>query len=128
MQIKFYQNVCQYSHWSLKPQDDEQDIRRTDQRPTNQPVGGSKEQLKERLTKCLEEEGLDPTAEVFEVEDARSTMDPLAQVLEKLAKVAIKVEQQHEHLDTISTKADQQQEQLATISAKATSNRSDWLT
>ncbi len=63
-------------------------------------------------------EDLDPATEIFEVKDARSAMDPLAQVLEKLASVAIKVEQQHEHLATINTKADQQQEQLAAISAK----------
>ncbi len=51
----------------------------------NQPVGGSREQLKESLTKCLEEEGLDPAIETFEVEDAKSTPDPLSQILEKLA-------------------------------------------
>ncbi len=56
---------------------------REELRVCNQPVGGSKEQLKERLTKCLQEESLDPASEVFEVEDARSIVDPLAQVLEK---------------------------------------------
>ncbi len=50
-------------------------------RVRNQPVGGSKEQLKERLTKCLEEEGLDPATETFEVEDAKRTPDRLSQIL-----------------------------------------------
>ncbi len=46
-------------------------------------------------------------------------MDLLAQVLEKVAEVTIKVEQQHEHLAAISTKADQQQERLTAINTKA---------
>ncbi len=44
---------------------------------TNQS-GGSKEQLKGRLTKYLEEEALDSAIETFEVDDAKSTPDPLS--------------------------------------------------
>ncbi len=58
---------------------------REELRVRNQPVGGSKEQLNERLTKCLKEEGLNQATETFEVEDAKLTPDPLSQILEKLA-------------------------------------------
>ncbi len=78
----------------------------------NQPVGGSKEQLKERLTKYLEEDGLDPATEVFEVEDARSMVDPLTQILEKLSAAKY-------HLTHLTAKANQQEEHLASITATA---------
>ncbi len=47
----------------------------------NQPVSGSKEQLQQRLTSSLEKEVLDLATETFEV-DAKSTPDPLTQILE----------------------------------------------
>ncbi len=83
----------------------------------NQPPGRSKEQIQQRLTSCLEEEGWYPGTEIFDMEDARSTMDPLAQILEELAEVGIKVEQ-HGHLAILSTKVDQQQEHMVAISTK----------
>ncbi len=80
----------------------------------------------------MEEEGLNPATETFEVEDAKSTPDPLSQILEKLVaadkhftNLATKANQQKEHLAAItakvdqqSAKADQQHEDLAVLSAR----------
>ncbi len=86
-------------------------------------ISTSKKQLKEHFTKCLEEEGLDPATETFEVEDAKSTSEILLQILEKLAaadkhfaNLTAPANQQKEHLTAISVKADQQHTEL---SAKA---------
>ncbi len=93
----------------------------------NQPVRGSKEQLQRRLTGCLEKEGPDPREETFEVEEVKSTSDPLAQILEKLsiadqhfaslganlAALSAKADQQQEHPASIITTANQQQEHVA---------------
>ncbi len=71
----------------------------------NQPAGGSKEQLKQHLTRSLEKEILDP-AEVVEVEDARPTVDPLMQILEELSLT-------EHHLTNLAAKSNQQEKHLA---------------
>ncbi len=70
----------------------------------------TRNQIQEWRTKCL-----DPATQVFKEEDARSTVDPLAQILEKLSSAdhnfatsTATVNQQKEHLAAISAKADQQ--------------------
>ncbi len=73
-------------------------------RVRNRPVGGSKEELKERLTRCLKEEGLDPATEFFEVKDARLTVHPLMQILEKLSAT-------EHHLTNVAAKANQHHSQ-----------------
>ncbi len=77
----------------------------------NQPVGGSKKQLQKRLISVLRKESLDPDTETFEIEDAKSTLNPLSQILEKLSAA-------DNHLTNLTAKADQQQERLAVICAK----------
>ncbi len=69
----------------------------------------------------------DPGTEVFKVEDTRSIMDPLAQILEKITKVGIEVEQRPGHLAAISIKANQYQEHLCAISAKTDHSKCIWL-
>ncbi len=105
----------------MKLQNDEQDFGRTDQRPTLgrapylEPTSWQKPGATQRTSY---QPG--PTTEAFKVKDARSTVDPLMQILEKLSatehhltNLTAKANQQEEHLTAISAKANQQQEHLA---------------
>ncbi len=91
----------------------------------SQPVGGSKKRLQQRVISDPEEGGTVPATEVFEVVDARSTVDPLRQILEKLAaadhhfpNLTATANQQKEHLTAISAKTVQHQEELAALNVK----------
>ncbi len=102
-----------------------------------QSVSGSKVEL-QRLTECLEKNKLDPATYIFEVEGNRSTMDPLAQILEKLfaadhhfAYLTVIANQQKETLAAISAKADQQPTKtvlhLAALNIEIDQQRTDLL-
>ncbi len=66
----------------------------------------------QRLTSNPEKEAIDPTIYTIEIAEPKSTLDLLAQMLEKLST-------RYQHFANLTAKASHQEERLAVMCAKA---------